>query len=1057
MMKQKIAVLGALVAFFVGGLKAQDVEAFIEGMNVRHLGPGAMSGRVTAIDVQRDRPHVIYVGTASGGLWRSESAGVTWEPLFDDQPTQSIGAVAIAPSNPDVIWVGTGEGNPRNSHSSGAGVFRSIDGGATWTCMGLEATRNIHRVIVHPRDHNTVWVGAIGTAWGDSEDRGVFKTTDGGKTWDKVLYVDERTGVADMILDPSNPDKLFVAMWSHRREPWFFTSGGDGSGLYVTHDGGAEWVRLGEDEGLPAGELGRMGLACSEADPDILYALIESGKTGLYRSDDGGRNWRLVQSRNVGNRPFYYADIFADPTNPERLFNLYSMVDESTDGGRTFETILPYSGVHPDHHAFYIHPDNPSFMIDGNDGGLNISRDGGKNWVFVNNLPVGQFYHIAVDNAIPYRVYGGLQDNGSWVAPSEVWHSGGIGNGDWQEIMFGDGFDVVPVPGDLNTAYAMYQGGAVGRVDLRTGGSTSIQPVRHDSVPLRFAWNAAIAADPFSEDGLYFGSQFLHHSPDRGHSWKVLSPDLTTNDTTKLKQALSGGLTIDATQAENHCTILAIAPSPHRQGEIWVGTDDGRLQHTTDGGESWTDHTVDIKRFPAGAWIPFIHISAHNPDEVFVVVNDYRRNNWAPMLYHTTDAGETWIRLTPESPGHVLSIVQDPVAADLLFLGTETGLYVSFDHGANWRHWTHDIPSVPVRDMVIQERDGDLVLGTFGRGVYIIDDLAPLRALALQGNAVFESPLQAFEVSRPGYQVARSRAAGPRFDADMKWSGENRWGGVHMPLFIHPDTAKAYTGDKDLVMRVAPASAASIPGWDTTYTDWLRTVGREVEEGLQHLHWGFGTDGMNWPQREVRERKADDLPPGGGPDVPPGDYVVLVTLGEHSATFDVSVLPDPRADFVPSAHQTAFEFDLTVRELAARADDALQAIARAQVAVKAVEQDLKHLPESDDLEKFQDLTDSLKSAFGDIQAVFFAPEDFEGYDHVTRRLSDDIWTAMSRNDWENGPGANAYRAFEVAEAEVDELEARTEEVMTGLWEDWLLATEAIDRSPRRIFESTGKP
>ena len=391
------------------------VDSLLAGTTVRHLGPGTMSGRVTAIAVERHRPHILYVGTASGGLWRSTTAGTTWESLFDDGPTASIGAVALAPSNPDVLWIGTGEGNPRNSHSSGRGVFRSLDGGATWEARGLEGTRTVHRIVVHPTDPKQVWVAATGSAWGDSEERGVFRTTDGGATWKKVLYVDARTGAAELIQDPSNPDKLFCAMWSHRREPWFFTSGGPGSGLYFTHDGGTNWKRLGEDEGLPAGELGRIGLAMSAADPDVVYALVESEENGLYRSEDGGASFDLVTTENIGSRPFYYAEIYADPHTPDRLFNLHSMVEISEDGGRTFSTLLPYSGVHPDHHAFYIHPDDPQFLIDGNDGGLNISRDGGETWTFVNNLPVGQFYHIAVDDAVPYRIYGGLQDNGSWV------------------------------------------------------------------------------------------------------------------------------------------------------------------------------------------------------------------------------------------------------------------------------------------------------------------------------------------------------------------------------------------------------------------------------------------------------------------------------------------------------------------------------------------------------------------------------------------------------------------------------------------------------------------
>lgn len=1028
-----------LAALFLPAFaSAQSVTEYLEGMNVRHVGPGTMSGRVTAITVERDRPEVIYAGTASGGLWRSESAGLTWEPLFDEQPTQSIGAVALAPSNPDVIWVGTGEGNPRNSHSSGRGVYRSIDGGASWTCLGLEATRNIHRIIVHPDDPKTAWVGATGSAWSPGPDRGVYKTTDGGATWDHVLFVDDTTGVAEMVLDPSNPDKLFVAMWSFHREPWFFTSGGEGSGLYVTHDGGAEWTELGEDAGLPGGTLGRMGLAMSPADPDIVYALVEAESgTGLYRSEDGGRNWDLVQNNSVGNRPFYYAEIHADPTDPDHLFNLYSMVDESTDGGRTFETILPYSGVHPDHHAFFIHPDDPQFMLDGNDGGLNISRDGGRTWSFVENLPLGQFYHIAVDDAVPYNIYGGMQDNGSWVGPSEVWHVGGIRNADWQEVLFGDGFDVQPV--DEHTVYAMYQGGSIARIDRRTGRSQSIQPVRPDSVPLRFAWNAALALDPTSEDGLYFGSQFLHHSADRGASWTVLSPDLTTNDPDKLNQAQSGGLTIDATQAENHCTILCIAPV--NREEIWVGTDDGRLQHTTDGGATWRDHALDIKRFPAGAWIPQIHVSPHRSDEVYVVVNDYRRGDDQPYLYRTTDGGASWDRLVGEGSGvngHALCVAQDPVAESLLFLGTEGGLYVSFDRGVNWQHWTHDLPSVPVRDLVIHPRWGDLVLGTFGRAAYVVDDLSALRALAKEGNGVFSAPLRMFPV-RDAYDVSRARPAGARFPGDPIWEGKNRPGGANWSYYIAPDTAAAH---EELHVFVLNAAG-----------DTLRRMTRDVEPGLQWGRWGLDTDGVHWPRTGLR--KPDDKTPGGGPSVLPGTYEVVMRLGTHEARQAVTVHPDPRVPFDAAAATAAAEHQRDLYAAVARADEALQRVARASEAIDAVAPSWDHLPaaESDSLNA---LTDSLRAELREIEELWTTPKGFKGYDHVTRRMSDDLWMAFGRLDEREGPGANAQRAAAIFDEQATELEGRVEEVFAGVWLAWVEAVEAVDRSPSRILEEVGR-
>ncbi len=1039
----RISLLAAMAIVFCGAMHGQDVQSLIEEMNVRHIGPGAMSGRVTTIDVQRNRPEVIYIGTASGGLWRSESGGVEWEALFDDEATQSIGALAIAPSNPDVIWVGTGEGNPRNSHSSGRGVYRSIDGGTTWELMGLEGTKNIHRIIVHPDDHQTVWVGAIGTAWGDSPDRGVYKTTDGGHTWEHQLYIDERTGVADMIIDPSNPDKLLVAMWSHRREPWFFTSGGEGSGLYVTHNGGTDWKKYSDDDGLPAGELGRMGLTISPANPDVIYALIESNSTALYHSTNGGVSWSMIQGNQVGNRPFYYADIYADPSDERRLFNLYSMVDMSEDGGKTFRTILPYSGVHPDHHAFYIHPDDPNYLIDGNDGGLNISRDGGKTWSFINNLPLGQFYHISVDMAVPYRIYGGMQDNGSWVGPSEAWHSGGIRNSDWQEILFGDGFDVLPAANDLNTAYAMYQGGSLSRINLLTGDQTGVQPVQPDSVALRYAWNAAVAADPFAPDGLYFGSQFVHHSTDKGNSWTSISPDLTTNDSAKQKQAESGGLTIDATQAENHCTILCISPNPQREGEIWVGTDDGRLQHTLDGGATWQDHALDIKRFPLGAWIPQIHVSSHDPDEVYVVVNDYRRNNWQPYLYRTNDAGETWVRLVMdggEVTGHCLSVTQDPVSPSLLFLGTEEGLFVSFDRGTNWNRWSHDIPSVPVRDMVIHPRDGDLILGTFGRAAYVIDDLAPLRLLAKEGNATFESPLNVFQVA-DAYQVNYRRPLGARFTADHDWEGENRRNGARVQFYVHPDSADAY-GEDEMLWAVLDAAG-----------DTIRNGGKDVEGGLQSMWWRFDTNGMQWPGREIK--KKEKFPSGGGPEVLPGMYRIAMNMGDHESSISFEVLPDPRVPFDVSAHQQRDMHRRMVMNEVEPISDAMDQIQRALATIEVVKQEMKWLPDSLK-ENASTLTDSLKKALLDIEEMYTEPRDVKGTGSVTERLSSVMWGAFSINGGDMAPGGNAIRALQRLQQGGALFCGAVDELMSSLWIEWIEVVGAVDRSPETLFEASGQ-
>jgi photosystem II stability/assembly factor-like uncharacterized protein len=518
-------------------LAAQNFSTeLLKDMKPRSIGPGGMSGRVTSIDVVHDNTDIMYVGTASGGLWKSESGGVKWEPIFENEATASIGAVAIQQSNPSVIWAGTGEGNPRNSLNGGYGIYRSLDGGHSWDLMGLEKTRHIHRILIDPANPNIVYVGAIGSPWGAHKERGVFKTVDGGKTWSKILFSNNNTGVGDMVMDPTNPNKLIVALWEHKREPWFFNSGGEGSGIFITHDAGKTWKKRTEKDGLPEGELGRIGLAIAKNKPTIVYALIEAKKNALYKSIDGGFSFIKVNDKDdIGNRPFYYSDIFVDPQNENRIYSVFTYVNVSEDGGKNFKQLMPAygvdNGVHPDHHAWWIHPSNGNFMIDGNDGGMNITRDGGKTWRFIGNLPVAQFYHIAVDNELPYNVYGGMQDNGSWRGPAYVWRSQGIRNDYWQEISFGDGFDVLPDPENSRYGWSMSQQGYVNRYDWKTGNNYTVRPIHPDpNIKLRFNWNAAIHIDPFDNNTIYFGSQFVHKSTDKGLTWELISEDLTTND-----------------------------------------------------------------------------------------------------------------------------------------------------------------------------------------------------------------------------------------------------------------------------------------------------------------------------------------------------------------------------------------------------------------------------------------------------------------------------------------------------------------------------------------------
>lgn len=1009
-----------------------DLDQFKKGLRFRNIGPAGMSGRVTSIDARENEPEKIYIGTASGGLWMTPNGGVTWKPLFDKQPVQSIGAVAIDQRNPSVIWAGTGEGNPRNSHNSGIGIFRSPDGGKTWQDKGLKNTRAIHRIIVDPYNSDIVYAAALGSAWGPNPERGVYKTTDGGDSWEKILYLDDTTGCADLIIDPTNPNKLIAAMWHFHREPWFFTSGGETSGLYITHDGGKTWEKRTEKNGLPKGKLGRIGLGICKSKPNVLYALIESSDYAIYRSDDGGVSWKKRGDKNVGNRPFYYADIYVDPVNENRVYSLWSIVSFSEDGGKSFQNLTSYwGGVHPDHHAFYIHPTNPDFLIDGNDGGLYISQDQGDNWRFVENLPLGQFYHINYDMDIPYNVYGGMQDNGSWIGPSAVWSSGGIRNDHWQELYFGDGFDVSPVPGSDRYIYAMSQGGNVNLINKVTGKDQKIQPVHPDGEPLRFSWNAAIQQSPFDSCTVYFGSQYLHKSTNCGGTWEIISPDLTTNDTAKQKQAQSGGLTIDATRAENFTTIVSIGVSPQQKDLIWVGTDDGNLQMTTDGGKNWKNFANKLPGAPQGAWIPQIVPSTHTPGEVFVVLNDYRRNNWTPYLYQTRDFGKSWRRIADENSvdGYCLSMVQDPVVESLLFLGTDHGLFVSFDYGVNWSKWTKGFPSVPTRDLKIHPREHDLIVGTFGRSAWILDDITPLREISKSGADILKKPFHLFPV-QDAWNAEWKSANGGRFRAQANFVGSNRPRSANINLWIPEPDEK-----EKIKIRVMNARGDTVRNWTT-----------KADTNLIRKRWRLDRNGQRGPS--YRDVKKDEDPPG-GPRVPPGAYTIEVVYKEDSAKSSFVVNGDPRDPLsgtqIAAREQKIEEYyrrSAPVTEAFNQLKDAKKTISRVESMIVHVEDSLQ--------DSIKAMGKILKDSIQTFMGLYLTPEGFEGYDHVTERLTDKMWDAYSYLVATNGAptrnGENAIRNF------LREGEETVKRINKFFRDDWKKYVEFVDSVDKPLFK-----
>lgn len=912
----------------------------LAGMQARSIGPAGMSGRVAAVEAVAGDPNVIYVGAATGGVWKSTDAGLTWTPIFDDQPVAAIGAIAVCPTNPDLVWVGTGEGNPRNSASVGNGIYRSRNAGKAWEHLGLEQTERIHRIVPHPTDPDTAFVAAMGRAWGENPERGVYRTTDGGTTWDRVLFVDEKTGCADLVMDPSNPDHLLAAMWQYRRWPWIFTSGGPGSGLFESIDGGDTWERKAPEDGMPEGDLGRIGLAFSASDPDIAYALVEAEESALLRSEDGGDTWQSVNtSTNVAPRPFYYADIRVDPERPDRVYNLHSLVEVSDDGGRTFRTLVSFLALHPDHHALWIDPEDPRHLILGNDGGVGISRDRGRSWQFARNLPLAQFYHIAVDDEVPYHVYGGLQDNGSWRGPSSVWEGGltrGIRDVHWRMVDFGDGFDTLPDPERADRGYAMSQGGALSRWDLTNGETKSIRPDGPEGVELRFNWNAGIAQDPFDPGTIYYGSQFVHRSTDRGETWETISEDLTTNTAEWQRQDESGGLTLDVTAAENFTTIVAIAPSPVGRGVLWVGTDDGRVHVSRDGGEAWASVEGNVLDVPRNSWVPHITPSKFDESEAFVVFDNHRRSDLSTYAYRVSDSGKGWTRLNTEGVrGYALKIEQDPVDPSLLFLGTEFGLYVSTDGGKGWFRWTHGVPTVSVMDMAIQARTHDLVLGTHGRSVFILDDIGPLREVSA---GVLAEPLHLFPIPE-AQQYRPSTGPGGIFTGSNEYRGENRPYGALITFSIngedlpHPDqeVERVRTQERRLQAREAAESSGDeetpapeevpeaveeeaegeeseaeeepeeAPPAKVRLTirdasgEVVRTI--ELEEpylGVNRVAWNLRRDEFERPKAGGSEESEFASLFGGGPEVIPGEYAVTIRFGEHEAEGAVVVVPDPR-------------------------------------------------------------------------------------------------------------------------------------------------------------------
>lgn len=712
---QTVKTFFALGVFSVAALASpQTAHDWINTIPGRELGPTTMGGRVSELAVYEKEPRIFYIATASGGLWRTKNGGITTEPVMFNQGTGAMGAVALNQSNPDDVWVGTGEQNSRNSSSWGDGVYRSQDGGKTWANLGLKDTKHISRIVLDPKNKDVAYVAALGHLWGPSKERGMYKTADGGKTWTQQLFVDDLTGIIDLEMNPRNSNELICAAWTRRRWAYRWESGGEGSAIYKTKDGGKTWNKI--SKGLPEGPLGRIGLSVMASNPKIWVASVEHKEGGVFRSEDGGESWAKVNPINP--RPFYFSLPYQDPVDEDRIYLPAVNFHYSSDKGKTFQVMR--MNIHVDHHAIWVNPQDNKHIIIGNDGGVAQSRDRGEQWEHINNFVVSQFYAVAVDMRKPYWVYGGLQDNGSWGGPTQT-KMGHVKYSDWFQTAGGDGFHVAVDPDDWRIVYSESQGGALQRLNIVTGERASIRPRPPQGERYRFNWSSPVILSPHNSATLYFGGNKLFKSVNRGANWKEVSPDLTTNDSKFMQPP--GGVTPENTGAETHCTIITISESPRQQGQLWVGTDDGLLHVSENDGQTWTNVTANIPDLPRNTWCSRVIASNHSSTRAYATFDGHRNNDYKPYVYVTDDLGKTWAPLTTGlgENDSCYVVKEGLVNEDLLYVGTELGLYVSLDRGRSWtKYGNGTFGTVRVDDLVIHPRELDAVVATHGRGFWIL-------------------------------------------------------------------------------------------------------------------------------------------------------------------------------------------------------------------------------------------------------------------------------------------------------------------------------------------------
>ncbi len=1010
-----------------------------ERLEWRNLGPANMGGRVTDVEGVAGNPNIVYVASASGGLWKTTNGGVRWTPVFERQGTISIGDIALEPGNPEVVWLGAGESAVRNSVSFGDGVYKSTDGGRTWRHMGLRDSAHISKVLVHPRDPDTVYVGSQGRAFGPNEERGVFMTTDGGRTWAKTLYTGPEHGVADMDIDPTNPNILYAVMWKFRRTPWTHTSGDDKGGLYKSIDGGRTWKKL--EGGLPK-TVGRMGVAVAPSAPNVVYCITEAKEGTLWRSEDGGETWRNVSKQtSIVSRGFYYTHVRVDPTNENRVYAIASTLFVSVDGGRTFRSIT--GRTHIDYHALWIDPLQPRRMWQGQDGGVAVTYDGGESWEVVNNLPLAQFYQVFADNRQPfYWLTGGLQDNGTWTGPSRTREPVGIQNDDWRMVSFGDGFFAIAHPDDPDLYLTESQGGNVVRTDMRNREQQLVVPYMGDDggpasfAKFRFNWNSPLVLSPNDKNTVYLGGSVVFKSTDFGKTWTQISPDLTLNDKERQKDA-GGPIAFENTGAEYYGTVISLAESPLKPGTIWAGTDDGQLQVTTDGGKNWRNLIKNVPNLPAGSPVSHVEPSRSNPDLVYASFDRHMLDDRRPYVYRSADGGRTWQNVTGNLPpnAYVWVVREDPRNARLIYAGTELGLYASYNGGGNWTSLAlKNLPRVAVHDIIVHPRDNDLILATHGRGLWVLDDATPVQQMTPE---VAARDAHLFDVRPAIRHTTRFTRYGV---GDKAFAAPNPPYGalISYHLRTKPD-------DKTKVkVQILDAAGKVITEMENV----------AKEQGFNRVSWNLRYGGP-LVRRPPTDEEVQFTGGPRGPQVLPGTYTVKLFVGERVFQKPVEVRLDPTVSADAAALREQLDMTLRLRDMQTATNSALRTLDSLKTQLDFVERTVRERLGAADVPK--DLTDSLaaqKKRVEELQGKLAQPEGglgFEGRAQLVDRIGGLFFTL----DATNAAGPTPAQRELYAELQKD-FDARIGEVNRFLSDTVPQLNETLRRTGAPTL-MTGKP